>query len=416
VADYLSHRNVAFWIKNTTRARAYRIGHWEHVKCGLVDHQIGQFSLTVPLDVAWLDEVANDADAFNPYNAWYHWSIDAYIRNDTTPAWSGPLMSRRLIHDGTPDSARIQFTGETWLNNILRRGINLSATNSDASYSTYSDDIILTAVRNAWGPSPVTPTNYPETRGSAGPYWTYQGQANQGNGNSITVNEQSRNNLRGFCFHVAAKDGLYLYTVENPAGTHEVRVATTYENNDYSRRVLLTPRKGAVKALDVVESYEEVVNILAVFGSGSGSPQTVAWDSDPSSVSSIGNFEGTATLQNGTYSASATEAAALLDEQGAAQEFVTLSLTDTVAAQFNSASGVRYSQRDKVSWGCEIFGVSGTGVVRSWDLEQSGDRPFDLSVAVGDVTMRRGFARHNEEFVGVPGGLFHNSRFRGADG
>lgn len=389
VAAYLSHRNVALYLVSPDRSRRYRVRHWESLEAFHVVHPVGQLKLVAPLTAPWIALAEADSDAFGLGTAvqWWGWSLDLYVRRMTEPLWSGPLIARRLSHDGTAGSARVELTAHTWLYHALwRRAHHQGATMADKTYTAAADNMLLQIIRNNIGNPVVTPSGYVPTRTDFGPDWTFAGAADNSpaQASSISLAEQAGNNLWTVVERGAELGDCYFFVTESPAATFTISVAAPYQRSDLSsglNGIIIGPQYGTAQSFEDYQSFEETVNQARLKGDGDAASQVSKWYTNSTSQTKYGIFEGERT-EHGTPSTTYTDTsgAALVDTQGEPVDTVTMTVRDSAACAFNSD----IFMRDLVPWHDPVFDMSGTALIRGWNLKQSGAGAFDLVLTLGD--------------------------------
>lgn len=398
---YLTRERVNLYLTTPNRATRYQVGQWSSLSVEKDTHDSGPCVVTAPMNAAWIT-AADAAGAFDTVTGWEEYSFDLYV--DGRLEWSGPIV-RCSRKPGAAMHAypTVEFTAETWTQNLLRRRSNASTTKASVSYTDNADDIVRQAIRNANGS--VTPSGYPvaTSRSNFGSF-TVAVEADTSSASSITLSEQEGNNLWAFCTGVAEKGGLYIDCTESPAGTFTFGVAYPYVRNDRTASIILTPAAGSVLSYQATRSLEDIVNLAAMKGSGSGSSQVKTWYKDVTSYGTRGGYEGEATLPEAASSAyTDAEGAAYLDRLAAPLDTVEAEVRSTAGAWFtfhpSSATG-QYGMRDTITIVLPEVSTAATATVVGWRLEQAGETPFRTIAKLGDwhasigkqLAMRSGWA------------------------
>lgn len=385
---WIDHTNLWVYLVDPTRSTKYRVACWSALDVNKEEHDFGALTITVPANAPWITNAA--AIGFDVYDGWEEWSFDVYIRR-SDPVWSGPIVSRSFtsgpsLH-GDPT---VTLTAVTFLQHFLSRRRNNSATYADVQTTDYPEDIIRLAYRNACGD--VTPTGYPGalTRDNFGTSWTVDGAADEGSASpTLAIHEQEGGLLLDYVREVADKGDCYLYATETSAATWELTTERPYQDTDTTSQFVLTPARGSVTAWATELSILDLLNVVAIKGDGSGATQVKGYQTDATSTTARGIYEGEGTLpaaSSTTYTD--TEATRIIETNAEPHETVTLALRDVSGAQFyGTTSGQHYEMRDLVRFYLPSVATTVDAVVRGWRLTQSGTGPFDASMTLGNFRM-----------------------------
>ena len=414
MASYLSLDNVWLYAVSPTRGDRYpirNIGPGD-LSANLEEHDIGVLSVTMSADDPILTRMA--ANEFDAYNDYWQWSFDLYIRDTTTPAWSGPIVDR--VIDSSNGVARYTFICETFWHNFARRGVLETSTGeADALSETAIENAIRAAYRNFHGAGAITPPHsFPGGRGTMPPNWTVTGEANNGSPGTSTVvlTEQAGTQIDQYVLALAEKEttiGVYMYADETSVATWQLKVAHPYQVNDYSTgtsRVLLSARYGTASGFAAEESHREMANLIHMTGAGADASQTGAWYQNASSRTTYGDYEMRATKPANSNSAHlASEGNPFATIYGEPRETIQLSAIDGLGAEYGSD----YAMRDKVAWHDPASGKSGTAIVKGYQLTSRAGG-FSLVPTLGDI--RISAMRQMADYTGLIGTGFSGNRFR----
>lgn len=398
---YLTRERVNLYLTTPSRATRYQVGQWSSLSVEKDTHDAGPCVVTAPMNAAWIT-AADAAGAFDTVTGWEEYSFDLYI--DGVLEWSGPIV-RCTRKPGAAMHAypTVEFTAETWTQNLLRRRSNATASKALVSYTDNADDIIRQAIRDANGS--VSPTGYPAatSRANFGTF-TISVAANTSSAASMTLSEQEGNNLWTFCTGIAEKGDCYIFSTESSATVFAFDVDYPFIRHDRTAEIVLTPAAGSVLSYEATRSLEDLVNLAAIKGSGSGASQIKTWYKDATSYTARGGYEGEATLPEAASSTyTDTEGATYLDRLSAPLDTVEAEVRSTAGAWFtfhpSSATG-QYGMRDTITIVLPEVSTAATATVRGWRLEQAGEQPFRTIAKLGDwhasvgkqLAMRGGWA------------------------
>lgn len=419
MASYLSLDDCWLYAVSPDRERRYPIRNLGpgDLSASKEEHDIGVLTITLSANDPIIARMAADADGFDPYDDYWQWSFDLYIRDTSEPAWSGPIQDRTVgVSNGV---ARFTFVCETFWHHFSRRGVFESNTNAVITQSTIAvENAIRAAHRSFLGSGTTTPPHsHPGSRGTMPSGWTVTGEANDGTPGTDTIllTDQAGTQIDQYVLAIAEKEltnGVYMYAFEDSAATWRLLVAYPYQVNDLSTgsgRVLLSARYGTSGDFAATESFRELANLIHMTGTGSGASQTGAWYTNSSSRTAYGDFEMRATKPgNSTATHLADEGDTFATIYGSPRETVQLAALDGNGAVYGSD----YAMRDLIAWHDPTAGIIGTALVKGWTLTSRAGG-FSLVPTLADIRITA--MRQMVDFVGLIGSGFSGSRFRQRD-
>lgn len=383
---YLTRERCLIYLVSPDRTTRWRIGQWTALSIEKEMHDAGALSITAPINAGWITSATAES-TFDTVTGWDQFSFDVYI--DGTLEWSGPIMDRKH----TPGQAlhaypNATFTAETFTQHLAKRRANNTVGKANATYTDQADDIIRQALRNCT--TVITPTGYPVgvSRADFGD-WTVAVQADTGSAGSLSISEQDGNNVWLFALHVAEKGDCYIYAEEGSTAAFTYRVTYPYQANDRTAAIVLTPVAGNVTTYSDGRTVLDLVNVAAVKGDGATTTQIKGWQSDATSITARGVYEGESTLAGASSTTyTDTEANAIISRQADPTDTIEVEVRSTAAARFvfhaSSTTG-QYGMRDKVSIVLPQLQTAATAIIRGWKIEQSGAGPMRESIKIGDL-------------------------------
>lgn len=280
---------LALWVRSADRTAGMPVTDWLGFSC-----EVGKFitqgsaTLTVRANDPWITMPALDITGVE-YGAAL--SLDVYWQNMTTPLFSGPTTSLRMIEDR--DGARIEFTFERWAQHFLNRRINLSSSYAkfDAAPAT-ADNALATLLRNNGfdAGATITPLGYPATRTDFGPVAVTTPAGGGAHATTINLDVSDGRRLLEEAERLMAAHDMNLVLAETSAGVFTLTVDPTYQGSDLTDKIKLSLVRGTIVDYSETVDYSALENTLSLTSTSGGG--TRSFTHDATSVADYGVYEG----------------------------------------------------------------------------------------------------------------------------
>ena len=364
---------LAIWVRSADRSAGMPVTDWLAFSCEVGQYTTqGSASLSVRANDPWITNSALDIGGVE-YGAAF--SIDVFWQNMTTPIFSGPTTTVRMVEDRR--GARLEFTFEPWVAHFLNRRIQLSNAYAKTDMAALTADDALALLMRANGfnaGTTVTPFGYPATREDFGPIIVTCSAAGSGHATTINVDiSDGRRILEEAERLMEAYDMNILWT-ESPRGTFTVAVDPAYTHQDLSDKVKLSLGRGSVVSYAETLDYSALENVLSMVSTAGGGMRT--FSQDAASVTDYGVYEGAyAPLQ---YDAAAASEEATYLKERFANPLITydLATVDQPGATFN----VDYAIADVVAVESEAWGRSSDQLVVGCQIDANGRIPTATAI------------------------------------
>ena len=413
----LGQDDVRLWIRDRTRGRAWPIVAPVSVSCDRGKHPTGSFDVEVLTVEPWLDNSLLDIE--NPDYAG-RMSFDLYVRDMTTPLWSGPVSQVRRIQRRNGRAIRFSCKRH-FFEHLCKRRLVLTenGTKADSSNTgglTGPADAAIAAllINHGFSGSPLTPTSYPfgVSRDDFGPSWAATCATSLGT-SSTTLNAEVSDgrNVLDAALAMAEQGDCGFDFEETSAGTWLITVRDGYQVDDQTDNVILSSRFVTASEWSQDLDHETRETVLKMKGktgnAGSGYQQDdqAVWLSDSSAIADDGVSEG-------NYNAPDQSATALADEiafQLSLQANPTMAFEIAVADQRGMQFNVDYGIGSLVRTRSEAWGLEAERLVVGAKYQQQGAKR-SLVVVLGNPLPSRDRAAR-ELPLGQRGGFGAGSRF-----